>query len=168
MMYGSIYGERKKKRKPFTIKVKRNEWMLAQGKNPFVDKFTKNSKCRVCKRKLIWGDRSYEFDHKNNHEWDNRQENCYLVCRVCHGKATKIVTRKQKDILGGVIGTKRIKRKIGYKKGRKKKPKRKAIKSSLTGQIIGWRKVRSKRKTKKPKKKRKRRRKKSIFDWSGV
>lgn len=39
--------------------------MRANGKDPF-GTFVKSSKCRKCKTPLTWGDRSYEFDHKDN------------------------------------------------------------------------------------------------------
>lgn len=129
------------RRKNFTIKTKRIEWLkasgttgekilvkyLADGKVP-----TKmpNSKCRVCKSVLKWGDRSYDFDHKDNNPSNNNQNNCYLVCKTCHGKHTKTKVIKERGLFGEVIGHKTIKLRVGYKKqtskkAPKKKPKKK-------------------------------------------
>ena len=80
----------------FSIKTKKIEWMRAAGRDPF-GTFFKTSKCRRCKRKVILGDRTYEFDHKDNNPANNRQKNCYLVCKICHGKATVIKKRKIRD-----------------------------------------------------------------------
>ena len=115
-----------KKRKPFSLTAKKIEWMSAAGKDVMQyirdKKFVKTSKCRKCKRRLVWGDRSYEFDHKDNNSSNNSQKNCYLVCRNCHGKATKIEKRAVREpFLGTVIGHKTIKRKVGYKKPKKKR-----------------------------------------------
>jgi hypothetical protein len=80
-------------------------------------KFYKTSECRQCHKKLRWGDGTYNFDHKDNNPANNSQSNCYLVCRNCHGRATKIEKRKIRGpFLGMVIGHKTIKRKAGYKK----------------------------------------------------
>lgn len=125
MQFDIGFGYQKpKKRKPFKTSTKKMEWNRSAGRD--VLNFASTSKCRKCHRPLKWGDRSYEFDHKNSHEWDNRLENCWLVCRVCHGKATKIEKRKIKDrFLGTTIGYKTIKRKVSYKKPRKKTKHRK-------------------------------------------
>jgi len=123
------FGE--KKRKPFSTKTKKIEWAIAAGRSPYASSgkldFVKTSKCRVCKRPLTWGDRTYDFDHKDNNPANNGQTNCYLVCKVCHGKHTVIKKRKVKGILGGTVGYKTIKKKVGYKKPKKtpKKTKRK-------------------------------------------
>ena len=109
-------------RRNFSITQKKIEWMDAAGRDivQFLrdKKFFKTSYCRVktCKRKLTWGDRSYDFDHKDNNPANNSQSNCYLVCRICHGKATKIEKRAVRGIFGEVEGYKTIKRKVGYKK----------------------------------------------------
>jgi hypothetical protein len=112
-----------KRRKPFPLSTKRIEWMLASHKDPY-GKLCKTSECRQCHIKLTWGDRSYEFDHKDNNEANNKQINCYLVCRNCHGKATKIVKRKVSSLLGVSYETKKVK--IGYKKPKKSTKKAKA------------------------------------------
>ena len=123
-----------KRRKPFSINTKRIEWLLAAGRNPQqyfeTGKFYKTSYCRKCKRRLIWKDGSYEFDHKDNNPANNSQRNCYLVCKVCHGKATKTKVVKERLITGEVIGYKTIKLKVGYKKT----TKRPATKTSRTKQ----------------------------------
>lgn len=120
------------KRKNFTITTKKIEWMDAAGKNvaQFMrdKKLVKTSYCRRCKTKLTWGDRSYEFDHKDNNSSNNSQKNCYLVCRVCHGKATKIEKRAERDIFGNITGHKTIKRKISYKKPKSTTTKKKVTK----------------------------------------
>jgi hypothetical protein len=43
-----------------------------------------------------------------------------LVCKNCHGKATKIKVFKERLITGEVIGHRTIKLKVGYKKTAKK------------------------------------------------
>ncbi len=100
-------------------------------------KFYKTSKCRHCKRTLKWGDGTYNFDHKNNNPADNTQRNCFLVCRNCHGKHTKIAKRKVKGMFGETIGHKTIKKKVGYKKTKKttkkKTTKKKTIKKKGGG-----------------------------------
>lgn len=55
-------------------------------------------------------------DHKDNNTANNRQSNCYLVCRNCHGKATKFKTVKVRDVFGIPVGVKKLKLKVGYKK----------------------------------------------------
>jgi len=135
------------------MKIKKIEWMLAAGRNPY-DKsgrlrFIKTSKCRVCGDTLKWGDRTYEFDHKDNNPANNMQTNCFLVCRKCHGKATVIKKRKIKGLFGQTVGYKTIKEKVGYKKPKKKpkKTKRVAIRG-IFGDVIGYKTV----KVRKPKK----------------
>jgi hypothetical protein len=110
-------------RKNFSITKKKIEWIDAAGKNVAEylrdkTKFVKTSYCRQCKTKLTWGDGTYNFDHKDNNPRNNSQKNCYLVCRNCHGKATKIKKRAIRGIFGNVIGYKTIKKKVGYKKPR--------------------------------------------------
>lgn len=147
-----MFWEEKKKRKPFSTKTKKIEWMLAAGRNPYDSsgklRFVKTSKCRVCGRPLKWGDRTYEFDHKDNNPANNSQTNCYLVCKICHGKHTVIKKRKIKGWFGETVGYKTIKKKVGYKKPKKKpkKTKRVAIRD-IFGDVIGYRTV----KVKKPK-----------------
>ena len=151
-----FWGE-KKKRKPFSTKTKKIEWMIAAGKSPY-DKsgklrFVKTSKCRECGTPLKWGDRTYNFDHKDNNPANNTQTNCYLVCRNCHGKVTVIKKRKIKGFLGQTIGHKTIKKKVGYKKPKKKpkKTKRVAIRGFF-GDVIGYKTIKA-RKSKATKKK---------------
>ena len=127
--------------------------MIASGRKVY-DKsgklrFVKTSKCRECKRPLTWGDRKYVFDHKDNNPANNRQTNCYLVCRICHGAVTVTKKRKIKGFLGETVGYKTIKKKVGYKKP--KKTKRVAIRG-IFGEVVGYRIVKI-RKPKTPKKK---------------
>jgi len=151
-----MFWEEGKKRKPFSTKTKKIEWMLASGQKVY-DKsgklrFVKTSKCRVCKRPLTWGDRTYDFDHKDNNPANNSQRNCRLVCKVCHGKHTVIKKRRVKGIFGDTVGYKTIKKKVGYKKPKKKpkKTKRVAIRG-VFGDVVGYRtvKVRQAKTTKK-------------------
>lgn len=112
-----------KRRKPFSMTTKKVEWMMAAGRDPdeYLEKgkFYKTSYCRKCKTRLIWGDGRYNFDHRDNNPANNRQSNCYLVCKNCHGKATKTKVIKQRGIFGEVVGYKTIKLKVGYKKRKK-------------------------------------------------
>ena len=140
------WGE-EKKRKPFSTKTKKIEWMLASGRRVYDTsgklRFVKTSICRECKTPLTWGDRTYNFDHKDNNPANNSQTNCYLVCRNCHGKATVIKKRKIKGIFGQTVGHQTIKKKVGYKKPKKtpKKTKRVAIRD-IFGNVTGYRTVR--------------------------
>lgn len=120
----NLTGKKKNKRKAFKVSTKKIEWNKAAGRAGDDDKTT--SKCRHCKRKLIWGSRTYDFDHKNNNPANNSQSNCYLVCKICHGRATVIKKKRVKDkFFGRTIGHKTIKVKAGYKKPKKiKKPKK--------------------------------------------
>ncbi len=118
-----------KKRKPFKTSTKKMEWMSAAGKDPLQwrTNFVKTSRCRWCKGTLTWGDRTYDFDHKDNNPVNNSQSNCYLVCRNCHGKHTVVGKRKVKDrFLGITIGHKTYKKKFGYKKPKKSTTRKKA------------------------------------------
>lgn len=140
--YSDPFGRQKKKtRKAFTTSTKKIEWMKAGGHKAeeYTEKkvFYKASKCRSCKRKLVWGDRSYDFDHRDNNSAKNSQSNCYLVCKVCHGKATVIGKRKKYDpYLHTVIGHETVKKKVGYKKAKRKpKKKRKAGKTKSPFEI---------------------------------
>src|SRR3989344_5145371 len=114
-----LTNKRIKRRKAFKTQTKKKEWMEAGGHNPdnWRTGFTKTSKCRHCPRKLHWGDKHYEFDHKDNNPANNSQKNCYLVCLFCHRDATKIAKRKERDTLG-FYKYKTIKKKVGYKKRR--------------------------------------------------
>jgi len=126
MQYGievpSLYPT-KGKRKPFSIRTKKIEWMRASKRDPF-GKFVRTSRCRSCGRLLTWRDGSYDFDHKDNNPANSSQKNCWLVCKSCHGKHTKIGIRKERDELG-FIRYKTIKKRVGYKKSRRKHKPRK-------------------------------------------
>jgi hypothetical protein len=132
-----IFGYEPPARRNFTITTKRIEWMDAAGKNigQFLrdKKFVKTSYCRKCRTKLTWGDGSYNFDHKDNNSKNNSQKNCYLVCRNCHGKATKI---DKIAVRGGLFGEitdyKTIKRKVSYKKPKTTATKKKVTKKKVT------------------------------------
>jgi len=124
-------------RRSFPLTTKRIEWMDAAGKNVAEylrdkAKFVKTSYCRKCKTKLIWGDGSYDFDHKDNNPANNSQKNCYLVCKICHGKATKIEKRAIRGIFGEIEGYETIKRKVGYKRPRKTKTTKKKTAKKVT------------------------------------
>jgi hypothetical protein len=152
-VYRLQYFDETPTRKNFTLDTKRKEWLLAAGeagKKKLLDYIKTGkigkmppSRCRnynKCKTVLRWGDRSYNFDHKDNNPRNNSPRNCYLVCRNCHGKATKIDKRAVRDIFGGVAGYQTIKRRVSYKK-----PKSTATKKKST-------KVKAKRITRKSKK----------------
>ena len=122
-----------KRRRPFTINTKRIEWLLAAGRDPDqyfeTGRFYKTSYCRKCKKRLIWQDGSYDFDHKDNNSANNSQRNCYLVCKNCHGKATKTkVIRERDPWTGSAVGLRTIKLKVGYKKAAKKPARKNARK----------------------------------------
>lgn len=155
----TLFDDSRSKRKPFTLSQRKVEWIDAAGKDVMEyirdRKFTvKTSYCRRCKTKLTWGDGTYNFDHKDNNPANNSQRNCFLVCRNCHGKVTKIGKRAIRGIFGDVVGYKTIKRKVGYKKpktstktakttsSRKVKSSTKS-KSRRTGSRTGSRRVRS-------------------------
>jgi hypothetical protein len=143
-----VFFDEEPARRNFTTKTKKIEWLSVAGKGleeylRDSRKFLKTSFCRRCHRKLTWGDRTYEFDHKDNNPRNNNQRNCYLVCRICHAKATKIEKRAVEGILGVEYQT--IKRKIGYKKPRKVKVVKK--RSSRKKPVITKRKTTSKRPT---------------------
>lgn len=115
------------KRRPFGTRTKRIEWLKAAGEsaNKSLVKYLADgkvprpmpkSRCRECKRPLTWSDGTYDFDHKDNNPANDGQSNCYLVCKVCHGKHTKLKVVKERDIFGGVMGHRTIKLKVGYKK----------------------------------------------------
>ena len=129
-MFSDFYIK-KKKRKPFSIRTKKIEWLLASGKRKALEEYMKTrkfdtttpSKCRECKTPLVWKGGKYNFDHKDNNPANNSQSNCHLLCRNCHGEHTKIEKRKVRGILGEVVGHKTIKRKPGYKKPKAKQTK---------------------------------------------
>jgi len=141
-------------RRAFSIKTKRVEWLKAAGDsaNKVLIKYLADgkvptrmprSRCRGCKRPLTWGSGTYDFDHFNNRSYDSSQKNCRLVCKNCHGGATKIkVIRQYNRYTGELGGHRTIKLKVGIKKPAKKsakkavkKPTRKAVKkpASKTG-----------------------------------
>ena len=62
----------------------------------------------------------------DNNSSNNSQRNCYLFCRNCHGKATKIDKVAVRGIFGEVEGYKTIKRKVSYKKPKTTITKKKA------------------------------------------
>ncbi|OGO24376.1 MAG: hypothetical protein A2Z28_02725 [Chloroflexi bacterium RBG_16_51_9] len=130
-----IFGPEPTARRNFTITTKRIEWISAAGgdvgKYLREKKFVKTSKCRKCRRKLTWGDGTYNFDHRDNNSSNNSQRNCYLVCRNCHGKATKIDKRAERDIFGSISGYKTIKRKVSYKKPKSTTTKKKVTKKKV-------------------------------------
>lgn len=125
------------KRRDFGIKTRRIEWLTAAGEGGKaalavigegkIPKTMPKSKCRKCKSPLTWGDGSYDFDHKDNNSANNRQSNCYLVCKRCHGKYTKLKVIKERDVLGGVVGHRTIKLKVGYKKATARKPAKRKL-----------------------------------------
>ena len=130
-----FFFDNEKRRKPFGIKTKRIEWLKAAGESGKktllkyladgkVPARMPRSKCRVCKITLTWGSGTYHFDHKDNNSANNSQNNCYLVCRNCHGAATKTKVVKERLITGEVIGHKTTKLKVGYKKATKKPAKK--------------------------------------------
>ena len=116
-------------RRPFKMSTKKIEWMDAAGRGIF-DKFCKTSKCRRCKRKLTWGDGSYDFDHRNNNSANRSQENCYLVCKICHGKVTKPKIKIYEHVLTGHRIYERKMEKVGYKKGKRAKTTKAKTKST--------------------------------------
>jgi hypothetical protein len=125
----------------FSIVTKRVEWLKAAGTdnaNRVLLKYLADgkvpakmprSKCRVCKILLTWGSGTYNFDHKDNNSANTSQKNCFLVCRNCHGGATKTrVVREYDPWFGSVIGYRTQKLKVGYKKTTKK-PARKTART---------------------------------------
>lgn len=124
----------------FSIVTKRVEWLKAAGTDNAKKVLLKyladgkvpsrmpRSRCRVCKTPLTWGSGTYNFDHKDNNSANTSQKNCFVVCRNCHGKATKIRwVREYEPWLGSVVGYRPQKLKVGYKKTAKK-PARKTLK----------------------------------------
>ncbi len=137
--------EDKKQRKNFAQKTKKTEWLSASKDFEAFNQYIKFNKfdetvvsyCRECNTSLVWKSGKYEFDHKNNQNYNNSQNNCYLLCRNCHGEHTKIDKIKINKPFGTEYKT--IKRKVGYKKSsvklkddleNAKKPKKKTLKPS--------------------------------------
>lgn len=121
-----LMGRKIKRRMPFKVSTKKREWNKSAGRDEYTFKTT--SRCRRCPTKLIWGNRSYEFDHKDNNNSNNTQSNCYLVCRNCHGKATKTKKIRVRGMMGE-IRHKTVKVKIDYKKVKRSHHKKKRNKS---------------------------------------
>lgn len=115
------FGRRVSKRKPFKTSTKKNEWDKSAGRSE--GDFKTTSYCRKCGIKLIWKGGGYDFDHKDNNPANNSQRNCYLVCKTCHGKHTKVGKRKVKNIMGVTVSYQTIKKKVGYKKQTRQKHK---------------------------------------------
>ena len=122
-----------KRKRPFSIVTKRIEWLGAaviDSAKRLLQKYVEDgkvpsrmprSRCRVCKRTLTWGDGTYNFDHYDNNSANSSQKNCFLVCRNCHGKATKTrVVRELDPWFGSVIRYRTQKLKVGYKKTARK------------------------------------------------
>ena len=110
-----------KKRKPFKISTKKIEWNRAASRADNDFKTTSKCRCSNCKLKLIWGSNAYDFDHKDNNPLNISQKNCYLVCKVCHGKHTRLGKRRVRNAIG-MWTNKTIKKKVGYKKATRRKP----------------------------------------------
>lgn len=101
----------KKKRKDFSKSTKEIEWKLSKGK------------CRRCRRVLRKRIRGYNFDHLNSKSWDNRPQNCRLLCSICHDKVTIPGKKKAiKNIIGQTTGYEtKMKRKKYHLRGKRKK-----------------------------------------------
>ena len=121
----------------FSIVTRRIEWLKAAGTDNAKRVLLKyladgkvparmpRSRCRVCKTTLTWGSGTYNFDHKDNNSANTSQKNCFLVCRNCHGHATKTkMVRERHAWTGEVIGYRPIKLKVGYKKTARKPAKK--------------------------------------------
>lgn len=142
-----FFWDEEKQRKEFSIVRRRIEWLGAAGTasaKRVLQKYVEDgkvpsrmprSKCRVCGKPLTWGDGTYNFDHYDNNSANNSQRNCYLVCRNCHGGATKIrLVRELDPWFGTVIGYITQKLKVGYKKNPRKpasKPAKKPTKKTV-------------------------------------
>lgn len=137
-----IFGYESPARVNFTLYQKRIEWLKAAGSSAektllqylTTGKIGKlpSSKCRQCKTILRWGDGRYNFDHRDNNPRNGSQKNCYLVCRNCHGKATKIDKRAITGLFGQVVGYQTIKKKVSYKKPKSSVTKKKITKRKRT------------------------------------
>jgi hypothetical protein len=141
-----LTSHNKKERKPFSLQTQKRVWLKAGGHNPdnWRTGFIKTSYCMRCGLKLTWKGGSYNFDHKNNNEADNRESNCYLACRNCHGKVTVVKKKVVRDrYTGWVVGHKTYKKKVGYKKVRRKpKPKKRKRSGAMYFDIMSgtWKK----------------------------
>ncbi len=127
--YNILTGRRIKRRKPFKMSTKKKEWNKAAGRD--ADDFKTTSKCHnpKCRKRLVWGKKGFNFDHKDNNSSNNSQGNCYLVCCDCHDKHTVIKKKKVRNLItGNVVGHKTYKKKVGYKKKPKKTTKKKTKK----------------------------------------
>jgi hypothetical protein len=124
----------------FSIVTKRVEWLKAAGTDNAKRVLLKyladgkvpakmpRSKCRVCKIPLAWGSGTYNFDHRDNNSANTSQKNCFLVCRNCHGHATKTrVVREYDPWFGSVVGYRTQKLKVGYKMATKRSPRKTAL-----------------------------------------
>jgi len=119
MVYDIIGWNVKKKRKPFGSRTKQIE--LARA----------GYKCRACRKPLKAG--AYDFDHKDNNPANNSQNNCWVVCKNCHGKHTVTARRKVRDsLLGTVVGYKTVKKKVGYKKTTRKKTRKRKQRKDIS------------------------------------
>jgi hypothetical protein len=127
----------------FSIVTKRIEWLKAAGTDNAKMALLKyagegkvpvrmpRSKCRVCKIPLSWASGTYHFDHKDNNSANASQRNCFLVCRNCHGKATKTrVVREYEPFFGSVVGHRTQKLKVGYKKAAKKPTRKTTVRKA--------------------------------------
>jgi len=138
-----FFWDEEKQRREFSILTKRIEWLGAadtESAKRVLHKYVDDgkvpskmprSKCRVCGKPLTWGDGTYNFDHYDNNSANNGQRNCYLVCRNCHGGATKIrLVRELDPWFGMVIGYITQKLKVGYKKTPRKPTSKTANKTA--------------------------------------
>jgi hypothetical protein len=138
-----LFWDEEKQRREFSIVTKRIEWLGATGTDSakrVLRKYVEDgkvpsrmprSKCRVCGKPLTWGDGTYNFDHYDNNSANNSQRNCFLVCRNCHGGATKIrLVRELDPWFGTVIGYITQKLKVGYKKNPRKPASKPAKKTA--------------------------------------
>ena len=123
------------RRKAFKISTKKKEWNKAAGRSEL--DFKSTSKCRNCRTRLTWGSGKYDFDHKDNNPANNSQRNCYLVCKNCHGGATKIGRRKV-STFGFVDEYETFKKRVSYKKKPKKKKKTKRRRKTEGFGIFEW------------------------------
>ena len=149
-----LFWDEEKQRRDFSIVTKRIEWLSAakaDSAKRVLKKYAEDgkvpsrmprSKCRECKRNLTWGDGTYNFDHYDNNSANNSQRNCYIVCRNCHGGATKTrLVRELDPWFGTVIGYVTQKLKAGYKKNPRKAASRTPKKATTRAAIKTARKT---------------------------
>ena len=133
------FNTRTKHRKEFSTQVKKRTWMKARNSDPDLWRsgFIKTCYCMNprCGIKLIWGNGAYDFDHKDNNPSNNSKLNCFVVCKICHGKHTKTDKRAVYDQYRNFTGYKTIKKRVGYKKIRKKKIVRKRKRKKSYNQL---------------------------------